>query len=52
MENLFKQGDSDKGYFVLFVGLNDPSINAGRIAGRAMKSGQDVPITKNIFTLW
>jgi predicted ABC-type ATPase len=38
------------GYFVriFFVSTSNPTINAARIAGRVMKGGHDVPITKII----
>ena len=39
-----------KGYFIriFFVGTDNPSINASRIAQRVMEGGHDVPITKII----
>jgi len=40
----------DAGFFVrvFFVGTNDPSINAKRVALRVMEGGHDVPIAKII----
>ena len=40
----------NKGYFIriFFVGTDNPSINASRIAQRVMEGGHDVPITKII----
>lgn len=40
----------NKGYFIriFFVGTDNPSINASRIALRVMEGGHDVPITKII----
>lgn len=39
-----------QGYFIrlFFIGTENPSINAGRIAFRVMEGGHDVPITKII----
>lgn len=39
-----------KGYFIrlFFIGTDNPSINASRIALRVMEGGHDVPITKII----
>ncbi|AUB84068.1 zeta toxin family protein [Candidatus Thiodictyon syntrophicum] len=40
----------DRGFFVrlFFVGTDDPSINAKRVALRVMQGGHDVPISKII----
>lgn len=39
-----------EGFFIrlFFISTNHPTINAARIAGRVMKGGHDVPITKII----
>lgn len=40
----------DKDYFIriFFIGTDNPSINASRVAKRVMEGGHDVPITKII----
>lgn len=40
----------EEGFFVrlFFISTSNPAINASRIAGRVMKGGHDVPITKII----
>lgn len=46
----FIQRAQDAGFFVrlFFVGTDDPSINAKRVAMRVMEGGHDVPIPKII----
>ena len=46
----FMQRAKQDGFFVrlFFVGTNDPSINAKRVALRVMEGGHDVPISKII----
>lgn len=46
----FIQRAKDAGFFVrvFFVGTDDPSINAQRVAIRVMEGGHDVPISKII----
>jgi len=46
----FLQSAKAAGYFIrlFFIGTDDPSINAARIARRVMEGGHDVPIHKII----
>jgi predicted ABC-type ATPase len=46
----FIQRARDRGFFVrlFFIGTDDPSINAKRVAMRVMAGGHDVPIAKII----
>lgn len=46
----FMRRAKQAGFFVrlFFVGTDDPSINAKRVASRVMEGGHDVPITKII----
>lgn len=46
----FMRRAKQSGFFVrlFFVGTDDPSINAKRVASRVMEGGHDVPITKII----
>jgi predicted ABC-type ATPase len=46
----FIQRAKQNGYFIrlFFIGTDHPKINAARIAGRVMKGGHDVPISKII----
>ena len=46
----FIQRARDRGFFVrlFFIGTDDPSINAKRVAMRVMTGGHDVPIVKII----
>ena len=46
----FIQLAKQQGYFIrlFFVGTENPTINAGRIAQRVMEGGHDVPISKII----
>ncbi len=49
----FMRRAKQAGFFVrlFFVGTDDPSINAKRVASRVMEGGHDVPITKIIARL-
>ena len=46
----FMRRAKQAGFFIrlFFVGTDDPSINAKRVASRVMEGGHDVPITKII----